>query len=142
MIHGNVEDGEWMQCFREASAPAHEVCCNGCDAFADCRLSEEDEEDIIEMCKDLPEKQKVDCAYEHIKDRLGEGPVCRHHADCVEDILDGLGFDTDYEVGCTGLFVCHAWVETIDSVGCTTITDTFNGIMVQCCPPAAPMVSQ
>ena len=138
VLKGTQEDAEWMQCYRDAGAPLHELCCNTCDAVAPCWMDNEDEADIVEECNAKETlDEKLACVYAKVKSGLdSEENVCRHYAECVEDILGQMGIGTDFEVGCTGIFNCHAWVEVVDDKGCTTVIDSYNGISYKCCPPA------
>ncbi len=130
----------WLWCHRNAGGwPDGWLVC----ACADFTVSNNVNQAIIDQiesnCQGKPTPQEVlECVGELCDAAVGgteaenEG-VCRHHAACVDDVLDEMGLPHSFDESPT-----HLWNEApVDTDGdgvndATLIMDSYNGIYILC----------
>lgn len=133
ILSGSERSARWLQCWREKSG---DFCNLGEILFVhgQCPLSAEIITQIVSLCQGLPSHLKTaQCVQKNLRYVMQRPEyVCRHFADCLENILDTLGTPSDLE---GGFLTCgesgHAWVENhLKTI--VIVSDPSNGIQYYC----------
>ncbi len=135
--------GQWLWCHENGPDGPGGLLC---EIFIPDDLTDDLIDTIVDACGDLPTvEEQIHCAAELVDTALGGvnetecGPVCRHHAAALDNVLEAMGIDVDW-----GTNPGHAWNRVpIDDDGDGTpdrhiYVDSYNDIMFECPADVSP----
>lgn len=129
LLAGTSErSARWLHCHRNRGNNCSEFCCwLGGPIGASCSLTSAMITQIANNCAAGDTATRLACAGRAVKTGLnGTGSVCRHHARCMNFVLEAMNLPYDLETSTT-----HAWSETASTTG-SYISDAYNNIYYWC----------